>query len=724
MAEDVRIGSSKKLPYLPALDGLRGCAVMAVLLFHGGYRWASGGFLGVTVFFVLSGFLITGLLLVEKGGDGRVDLRDFWLRRARRLAPAVVVLLVIVLTYSAFALTRPPRGLLGDVGASLAWVANWRFIFAHRSYADIFSVPSPLQHMWSLAVEEQFYLVLPLLVAAVLGTHRKSWKRRGSMAGIVLAGIAASTIAAAVLYSPNSSTARAYYGTDARAAEPLVGVLLAIILVSPAGIRRLRRVPTRLVGGAGLLCLVTLGYLMGHLTEHGQSLFRGGLLLAALLSAGVIAAAAQPRTIISRALACPPLVALGKISYGVYLFHWPLFLWLTSRRTGLTGNRLFAARCAVTVTVAIASYVLIEQPIRTRRMSGALAAISWADISIAALAGVGILSYSATPSLGGLSSGSTVAGAVRASAPVLVGPGLAPASVSAKAVAPRATGGTPTAGAAAVQTPKGPVLKKANVDAPPAGGFAPTPVPPIPTVRPGPNGQMPLKVAIVGDSMALNLGDGLSGWSADRTDIVTYNLAIRACPISRGGIRRLGDGETFPFPPDCNWWAQPDSERYGAFRQFNPDVVVLQDGMNEMVDRKLPSWSSYEHPGETQFDSWLLNEYSAAINVFKAKGAAVLALNAVCADFEVAPYVTPGEGPSRVAAMGRLDDALGGQGAQPVDYESHLCPNGKFTDTVDGVSDARPDGFHLSDEATVAVAQRWLGPMLLNRPRTPPVVAP
>jgi hypothetical protein len=235
---------------------------------------------------------------------------------------------------------------------------------------------------------------------------------------------------------------------------------------------------------------------------------------------------------------------------------------------------------------------------------------------------------------------------------------------------------------------------------------------------------MPLKVAVVGDSMGRNLGEGLNEWSADRSDIVTYDLSIRACPIARGGVRRQGEGANFPSPPDCEWWAESDSDRLAALRQFNPDVVVMQDGMNEMLDRKLPSWPNYEHPGQPQFDSWLLGEYSAAIKIFKAKGAALLALNAVCADFEEAPYVPPGEGPSRVAAMGRIDDGLSGQGAEPVDYESHLCPNGTYTENVDGVSDARPDGYHLSADAAFAVARQWLGPMLLNRPRTPTVAAP
>src|SRR5207237_554156 len=153
-------GDRPRLGYMPGLDGLRALALIAVILFHSGFRWAKGGFLGVTTFFVLSGFLITSLLLVERHGTGRLDLRAFWARRVRRLAPALLVLVGVVAVLLVVAPPRSSSGVIGDGIAALGWVANWRFVFSHHSYAALFSQPSPFDHTWSLAIEEQFYLVV------------------------------------------------------------------------------------------------------------------------------------------------------------------------------------------------------------------------------------------------------------------------------------------------------------------------------------------------------------------------------------------------------------------------------------------------------------------------------------------------------------------------------------------------------------------------------------
>src|SRR3954470_7804794 len=220
---DVSRRARPHLAYAPALDGLRALAVIAVLLSHAGFRWARGGFLGVTTFFVLSGFLICGLLLVERDSTGRISLRSFWARRARRLVPGVLVLVALVAGYYFAVAARPSRGVVGDALAAMTWVGNWRFVLAHRSYADLFSQASPFQHTWSLAVEEQFYVVAPLLVAGLLAVgamwHRhRTGLRRWPLAAVVVSGIAASTVAAAVLHPAGAQASRAYYGTDARAA--------------------------------------------------------------------------------------------------------------------------------------------------------------------------------------------------------------------------------------------------------------------------------------------------------------------------------------------------------------------------------------------------------------------------------------------------------------------------------------------------------------------------
>ena len=157
--------------YVPALDGLRALSLAAILLFHSRLPWAAGGFLGVTVFFTLSGFLITSLLLTERARTGSIDLRAFWVRRARRLAPAVLVLLALVAALVGTGRLASSASLTGDAAATAGWVANWRFVLSGQSYADLFSQPTPFQHMWSLAVEEQFYLLFPGLLLLLLGRH-------------------------------------------------------------------------------------------------------------------------------------------------------------------------------------------------------------------------------------------------------------------------------------------------------------------------------------------------------------------------------------------------------------------------------------------------------------------------------------------------------------------------------------------------------------------------
>ncbi|HEX2850168.1 MAG TPA: acyltransferase, partial [Acidimicrobiales bacterium] len=373
-----------RLPYLPALDGLRGLAVAAVLVYHSRPSWAPGGYLGVTAFFVLSGFLIVGLMLRERELAGRIDLVAFWGRRARRLVPAVLLVTAGVLVVSLLTGDRS-RSLVADAAAALGWVANWRFVLAHHSYGDLFSRPSPFQHMWSLAIEEQFYVVVPLVVVAALGRGERT--RRGLL-GLVLAGVVAASTALCIRFHPAGAGAlRSYYGTDTRVAEPAVGALLALVLVGRAGLRRAGAAAAIALDVAGIAALAALALLVLHLRESADALYRGGFLGAALLSAIVVAAAVQGR-FLARALAAPALVALGRISYGVYVFHWPIFVWLTPRRTHLDPLPLLALRGSITLVVAAASYALVEMPVRRGRVSRPVGLLGWADASIALLAGM------------------------------------------------------------------------------------------------------------------------------------------------------------------------------------------------------------------------------------------------------------------------------------------------------------------------------------------------
>jgi peptidoglycan/LPS O-acetylase OafA/YrhL len=356
---------------LPALDGLRGLAVLGVLGFHAG-DWLIGGYLGVDLFFVLSGFLITSILLAEHRGNQKIDLKAFWIRRARRLLPAVVAMMPAIGLYAAFAAAPADRNRIRWDGlATLGYVANWRAIFAHRSYWDLFAAPSPLEHTWSLAIEEQFYLLWPLIVALVL-TRSKNGNRRLLFLSLLLA--LASGIAMLWLFNPGATT-RAYLGTDTRGAAILVGAALAAWL-SPLGTKSWSRRKVRLLDGVAIVAALGIGWAWTRLDGRSNFLYRGGFWLTEIGSLVVITAATQGRaSLVARALAVSPLRAVGTISYGVYLWHWPLFVFLSEERTHLRGLFLFAIRLGATFAIAIASYRWIERPIRRNRLRYAVIAM-------------------------------------------------------------------------------------------------------------------------------------------------------------------------------------------------------------------------------------------------------------------------------------------------------------------------------------------------------------
>jgi peptidoglycan/LPS O-acetylase OafA/YrhL len=350
------------LQYMPALDGLRAVAVGGVIAFHAGHL--RGGFLGVDLFFVLSGFLITSLLVKEWAERGRVDLVSFWTRRARRLLPAVLFMLSAVSAYAAW-LAEPVEieRIREDAIATLLYFANWRAVFAAHSYWDLFGAPSPLHHTWSLAIEEQFYLAWPLLVAALL---KKGGPRAVGVASAVLA--AASVMAMALCFSPEDSS-RAYYGTDTRAAALCLGAVLAVM---PSQRRHPRspRARRMLELGAGLVALALAAF-WALADGHAAFLYRGGLLASQVAVVVLLAAASHPEPgWLARALSVAPLRYLGQLSYGLYLWHWPVIVAVSESRLGVGGAPLLGLRLAATLALAAASYHAIELPIRRSALRG------------------------------------------------------------------------------------------------------------------------------------------------------------------------------------------------------------------------------------------------------------------------------------------------------------------------------------------------------------------
>src|SRR5689334_16238534 len=340
------------LPHMPTLDWLRGAAVAAVLLFHGDHL--AGGYLGVDLFFVLSGFLITSLLLAETTVTGTVALGGFWARRARRLLPALAGLLVGVAVYAmVFAQPSELGQIRGDALATLGYVANWRAVLARQDYWAMFRVPSPLQHTWSLAIEEQFYLVWPLVVIGLAAWWRQATAKAVLITSLVLA--AASATLMAVLYAP-SNVSRVYYGTDTRAAAILLGAAFAAARVVRPPSDRPGAASRFLLEALGVAGMVGLGLAWALLGGQSPFLYRYGFLLCGLAAVAVIAAATHPRPmIVSRVLRFRPLCLLGLVSYGVYLWHWPVDVVVDEQRTGLSGWALFGTRVVVTLAIAILS---------------------------------------------------------------------------------------------------------------------------------------------------------------------------------------------------------------------------------------------------------------------------------------------------------------------------------------------------------------------------------
>ncbi|HEY8080693.1 MAG TPA: acyltransferase family protein [Acidimicrobiales bacterium] len=364
--------------HLPALDGLRAFAVLAVLAYHLGFGWARGGYLGVDLFFVLSGFLITSLLLEEHEDNGTIQLAKFWGRRARRLLPALFCMVTLVMVYvvvegrygqTAFAAAFDLHALRLQAIATLLYVANWQDIISQHSYFAQFSAPNPLQHTWSLSIEEQFYLLWPFVTLGLLAKGLRDRRRLGISVSVAIA--LASTALMAAMFESGVDLSRIYYGTDTRLADLAVGTVLAWLTArrpeTPPRVAGLLRIGAPLAL-AGLVALMVFAgsTVPGADATPSSFMFQGGFLLASLLSVIVIADVRRADSVIAKGFSWRPVVAIGLVSYGVYLWHWPVIVLFTGARTGLSGAPLLIGRLALIAALVVASYFLIELPVRRR----------------------------------------------------------------------------------------------------------------------------------------------------------------------------------------------------------------------------------------------------------------------------------------------------------------------------------------------------------------------
>ena len=380
-----------KVPYLPGLDGMRALAVIAVLVYHANTEWLSGGFLGVEVFFVISGYLITLLLMAERERTGTVRIGAFWMRRARRLLPALFLMLFLLLTYTWIFRSDELGKLRGDMLGGLLYVSNWYQIWVGQGYSSSGDF-APLRHLWSLAVEEQFYLLWPLVMMLLL---RRTGTRNVALAArwLVLAALVV-TVVTALLYHPGpigdcavnpdaywtlgerciSKGDALYLSTITRSSGILLGAAFAMVWRPMAIMRGPLRNANRLldiIAVVGLLLLGLLNWKLHFVTPSGADawLFRGGFLWTALATLMVIAAVTHRRTLTSRVLGNPVLVWIGTRSYGLYLYSWPIYQIIRK----VAGNSLtfpqFVVAMVFTVAITEASYRFVETPIRRREVA-------------------------------------------------------------------------------------------------------------------------------------------------------------------------------------------------------------------------------------------------------------------------------------------------------------------------------------------------------------------
>ena len=504
--------------------------MLAVLLYHGGVTWMQGGYLGVDAFFVLSGFLITALLLGEWRSSGGIAFGRFWIRRARRLLPALGLVVLGVIAYGAF--LAPPHqleALRADLFSTLGYVTNWRLIFSGQGYFEQFAAPSPLKHAWSLAIEEQFYLVWPLVVYGLCRWLRLSWRAMAALFG----GLAiASCVWMSVMYA-RAGVTRVYYGTDTRAQALLIGAALAVVYVSVGPVRR--EVARRALAVLALVAVGVTGWLWVTAGDDSTWLYQGGYFLAAIAIAAVVARVAQPKSgVLGAVLSWSPIRWIGRISYGLYLWHWPIYVVVTTERTGLDGTPLLLVRLAITFAAATASYYLVEMPVRNGALRGWR---SWVVVPTAA--------------------GALVAGALLVTAdarPVVASDAVARAASSEVRQANREA-----------------TSKLAQAEA--VGAARPT------------------GVLVVGDSVALTLGLGLQEAGLD-DKVFTVNRSQTGCGLTHQG-EVLVEGRVQTINDYCDQvpkWA-------ADVQELRPDLSLMLIGAWDAYDRRIDGqWIGFGAP--------------------------------------------------------------------------------------------------------------------------------
>lgn len=359
--------TNNKSKYLPSIDSLRALAVLAVIIYHVDVNYLPGGFLGVDLFFVLSGYLISSLIIKEYKKTGSLNLYNFYIRRARRLLPAVyfmiTVVLVVMVMFNGVLLKKSHL----DAIFGYIYSSNWWYIFHKLDYFDSFGSQSPFKHLWSLAIEEQFYMIFPLLFLLVNGkkkTKDGSYKLNRNFLYIILGVILVSLIAHIILFDINNIS-RIYFGTDTRAFSLLVGVVGAILYPMDKLNTKITPQENLVYSVVSLISIAALITIMIYTSEYNTWLYRGGFLLVAILGIIIIISSGKQHTLMAKLLSFKPVVFIGKISYSLYLWHFPVLV-LTTPVSEIGKPNIFfvVLRVILTFILAIISYALVETPIR------------------------------------------------------------------------------------------------------------------------------------------------------------------------------------------------------------------------------------------------------------------------------------------------------------------------------------------------------------------------
>ena len=688
--------ASPRLAHQPALDGLRAIAVTMVLLFHGKVSWMRGGYFGVSVFFTLSGFLITSLLAREFTASGRIAPRAFYARRLRRLLPASVVCLSAVCVLGAFDVWKGVEHLRRDVLGAVFQVANWVQLLSGESYTELQSknagLVSPIDHYWSLAIEEQFYWFWPLAFWALARlARRRGWRLSTVVTVLVMAcGLSAPLIAS--IWGRDA----AYWATPARIAEILLGAALALALADG------RVEPRRWMAPIGLTAVVVVSV---ALPAAGGPAYHGAFPLLAVATTVLLLGLQRPGAV-TTALSAAPLVALGKVSYGVYLYHFPIFVLMSPSRTGWSGTPLLVAQLVATLAVAVASFWAVERPIRFGVRSGSVTAV-WSAAATAAVCAVAFV----VPSAGAASYYTPDADLVQEA-------GIKPVSDDLPLIAsPGAAVGAPT------------------TSSPPAVTVATTPdtVEPVTTDRSGPAAEptasvattvapattttavviptlnRPARILVVGDSTAEATGAGLVVWAAAHPDVAQVSLAVSpGCGFVRGGVVPT-DGDT-PFQKNCDHLL--DEELPRDLSTLQPDVVMMMVTARDIAPRVWNDADGLLDPSDPRYVAALRHDYQAITDLILSTTAARVVW---IRQPTVNPYWMnqPSVLVSPVLQAIRADVvtdtvAANASRSQVLDLRAWMEADGVAAD-----HDARPDGLHFAPGAALYVAETWLGPQLV-----------